>query len=90
MIILFRPNESPTADWIEAELKNLSLAYTCQIINDHQTKENDVSPYITDGQRVIRGISELEAYILELTELVAEWCWFASDTCYLNDDGNVC
>ena len=93
MIKLYREAQSPKADMIEAEFKELVLGYDLVVVEPAKAEslfEGRVLPVITNNERIVSG-EEIMPYIKELTRLMYDWQLFQSDACYIRDDGNsVC
>ena len=93
MIKLYREAQSPKADMIEAEFKELVLGYDLVVVEPAKAEslfEGRVLPVITNNERIVSG-DEIMPYIKELTRLMYDWQLFQSDACYIRDDGNgVC
>jgi len=92
MIKLYREKDSPQADAIEAEFRELVLGYDRVVVDADEGVglfDKRTLPVITDNERVVNG-DEVPAYIKELTQLMSDWQLFQGDYCYVNDDGKSC
>jgi len=90
MIKLYREEQSPVADMIEAEFKELVLGYDRVVVEPVKAEslfEGRALPVITNNERIVSG-DEIQPYIKELTRLMYEWQLFQSDACYIRDDGS--
>lgn len=89
MIEVFREEESPQGDWIEAELREMLLGYD-RVITTHEDALHVLGPQhslpaIKNGERITSGKSELMVYLKELEGLAREWRAFQGDWCYVDD-----
>ena len=92
MIKLYREKNSPQADAIEAEFRELVLGYDRVVVDADKAVglfDKRTLPVITDNERVVSG-DEVPAYIKELTQLMHDWQLFQGDACYVNEDGESC
>jgi hypothetical protein len=93
MIKLYREENSPQADVIEAEFRELVLGYERVLIE----KKDAVPlfgiatplPVILNNERVVSG-EGIPAYLKELTQLIGDWQLFQNHCCYVDDDGENC
>jgi hypothetical protein len=91
MIQIIREEVSPQADSIEAEFRELVLAYDRVITTPGQAYgAGHALPAVRDGERVASGEDEIAAYLKELKRFVRDWRMFEGDTCYVNEDGETC
>ena len=93
MIVIIRLPVCPQADWIEAELKALLLGFSVRTVDTiHcESEAKDIYPLIGDSGRTIHGEQSIKHYLKELREFAADWCWFESDSCYVDhQDGSAC
>lgn len=93
MIKLYREKNSPQADIIEAEFRELVLGYDCVLIEPVEAAnlfgaENQL-PVITNNEKIVSG-KGIPAYIKELTQLMRDWQLFQGDFCYVDEDGESC
>lgn len=93
MIKLYREADSPQADAIEAEFREMVLGYDCVVIERMDAAkifgEGIVLPVLTNNERVVSG-ADIPAYIKELGKLWSDWQLFQGDYCYVDDGGEVC
>ena len=90
MIILYREEESSSADMIEAEFRELVLGYDCVVVTPAQSaKLFDAShalPVIKNNERVFSG-DDIPVYLKELTKLMHDWQLFQNHCCSVDDGG---
>ena len=92
MIKLYRAENSPQADMIEAEFRDIVLGYDRVVVDEKkaaQLFDDATLPVITNNERVVSG-DGIPGYIKELKQLMREWQRFQSDACYVDDDGETC
>jgi len=92
MIKLYREKNSPQADAIEAEFRELVLGYDRVVVDGNEALglfDKMTLPVITNNERVVSG-DDLPAYIKELTQLMRDWQLFQGDYCYVAEDGESC
>lgn len=93
MIKLYRKEDSPQADAIEAEFRDLILGYDRLVIAEKEARqmfgEGTSLPVITNNERVVSG-SEIPAYLKELSQLMRDWQRYQGDSCYVDSDGETC
>ena len=92
MIKLYREENSPQADMIEAEFRDIVLGYDRVVVDEKkaaQLFDDAPLPVITNNERVVSG-DDIPGYIKELKQLMREWQRFQSDACYVDDDGETC
>lgn len=93
MIKLYREADSPQADAIEAEFREMALGFDRVVIKRTEAAklfgEETALPVLTDNDRVVSG-ADIPAYIEELGKLWRDWQLFQGDYCYVDDDGEVC
>jgi hypothetical protein len=92
MIKLYRAENSPQADMIEAEFRDIVLGYDRVVVDEKkaaQLFDDATLPVITNNERVVSG-DGIPSYIKELKQLMREWQRFQSDACYVDDDGETC
>lgn len=90
MIKLYREENSPQADTIEAEFREMVLGYDRVIVEPAQAREMFSGlelPVITNNERVVSG-EDIKLYIKELETLMRDWQLFQGDYCYVGEDGN--
>ena len=92
MIKLYREENSPQADIIEAEFRDMVLGYDRVVIGEKeavQLFDDTTLPVITNNEKIVSG-DGIPSYIKELKQLMREWQRFQSDACYVDDDGETC
>ena len=93
MIKLYREENSPEADRIEAEFQDIILGYDREIIAPAEVERRFGAqhklPVITNNETVVSGES-IPAYLQELRNLMRDWQAFQGDWCYVNDRGDIC
>lgn len=90
MIKLYREEKSPLADTIEAEFRELVLAYDRVIVEPAEAQtmfEGVALPVITNNERVVSG-DEIPTYIKALEKLMNHWQLYQGDMCMPGEDGN--
>lgn len=90
MVELFRTSESPLADEIEEQLREMVAAYRTEVVESPAEVPVDRLPAIRHGEDLVTGEEALLAYLEELRELLGEWDRFGADACYIEDDGSIC
>ncbi len=89
MLKLYREENSPLADTIEAEFKEIVLGYARVIVDAAQAKElfdEHSLPVIENNERVVSG-ADIRPYIEELKKMMRDWQSFQGDSCYVDEDG---
>ena len=92
MIKLYREENSPQADIIEAEFRDMVLGYDRVVIGEKeavQLFDDTTLPVITNNEKIVSG-DGIPSYIKELKQLMREWQRFQSEACYVDDDGETC
>jgi hypothetical protein len=93
MIKLYREENSPQADTIEAEFRDMVLGYDRVLVKADEAAQlfgaETILPVITNNERVVSG-EDIPAYIKELGKLMREWQLFQGDYCYVDDNGETC
>ena len=93
MIKLYRKENSPRADAIEAEFRDMILGYDRILIPEKDAQQmfgaQTNLPVITNNERVVSG-EAIPAYIEELRQLMHDWQRFQGDSCYVDDKGENC
>lgn len=93
MVKIYREQDSPRADAIEAELQDMILGYDREIIDPHRAARQFGAqhslPILTNNERIVSG-QEIPAYIRELRTLMKDWQAFQGDSCYVDDQGENC
>lgn len=90
MLQLYRSEGSPLADRIEEELQDMVAAYRVVFLGAPSDAQLESVPAFRDGDRVICGKKNLEQHLKVLRKRIEAWSRFQSDTCYIDDDGEVC
>ncbi|GAB4581258.1 MAG: hypothetical protein Fur0022_40050 [Anaerolineales bacterium] len=94
MLELFREPHSPTADWVEAELREMVLAFERVIVTPTaaaaQFGEAVSLPVLRDGARLASGKEELTKFLRDLEKFAHQWRMFQGDFCYVDEDGEIC
>jgi hypothetical protein len=94
MIEVFREEQSPQGDWIEAELREMVLGYERVVTTPeeacHALGPQHTLPAIRNGERIASGKGDLMVYLKELEALAHQWRAFQGDWCYVDDQGEVC
>jgi hypothetical protein len=94
MLKLYREESSPPADAVEAELKDILLAYDRIVMDPAGARmkfgPQHSLPVLTDNERVVSGQDALAAYLGELRSLMRDWQAFQGDWCYVDEDGESC
>jgi hypothetical protein len=94
MIEVFREEQSPQGDWIEAELRGMVLGYELVVTMPeeahHVLGPQHSLPAIKNGERIASGKDDLMVYLEELEALAHQWRAFQGDWCYIDDQGEVC
>ena len=92
MIVLHRNREDGKGLQIQAALEDLVVAHRVEVVSSAAEASAAVAtlPAIVDNGRTIVGDSALDAYLDELAAWMGEWRKFQSDSCYIDDDGEVC
>lgn len=93
MIKLYRKENSPQADAIEAEFHEMILGYDRLVIAEPEARKmfgaGALLPVITDNEKVFSD-KEIPAYLEELQELMSAWQEYQGDSCYVNEKGKSC
>ena len=92
MIKLYRDENSPQADIIEAEFRDMVLGYDRIVVGEKEAAQlfdATALPVITNNEKIVSG-DGIPSYIKELKQLMREWQRFQSDACYVDDDGETC
>jgi glutaredoxin len=94
MIELYRSEDCPACADIEATLQELVVAHRVIIVAKGQ-KPADLSPDISlpvikENGQLICDAAGVAVYLRELERFVINWRRFQSDSCYINDDGQIC
>ena len=92
MIKLYRDENSPQADIIEAEFRDMVLGYDRIVVGEKEAAplfDATALPVITNNEKIVSG-DGIPSYIKELKQLMREWQRFQSDACYVDNDGETC
>lgn len=94
MIEFYRPaNCSDCAD-IEAALAEMVIAHKTVTVEDAQNAAalppNTPLPALKDNNKIITGHSAIATHVKELQKFVEAWRRFQGDSCYIDDDGEIC
>ena len=90
MIKLYREENSPQADTIEAEFREMVLGYDRVIVEPAKAQtmfEGVALPVITNNDRIVSG-EEIQPYIKALETLMNHWQLYQGDMCMPGEDGN--
>ena len=94
MIELYRPIHCPDCIKIEETLQELVVAHKIIMLESGQTTAaltpNTPLPAIKDEGQIITGQAAIEAYLVRLEKIVADWRRFQSDACYIDENRGVC
>jgi hypothetical protein len=94
MITLYRAEDTPDADWIEAELKDMVLGYEIVALPPgaacFPAEPSILLPVLVHDDRLISGREAQIAYLVELRRLAERWRLFQGDFCYIDEDGEAC
>ena len=93
MVKIYREQNSPQADAIEAELQEMIFGYDREILNPADAAQKfgpeHTLPVITNNEKVVSGAG-IPAYMKELQSLMKDWQAFQGDSCYVNDKRENC
>lgn len=90
MIKLYREEVSAEADAIEAEFRELVLAFDRVVVKPAEAGkmfEGHALPVITNNDRVVSG-DEVPQYIRALEQLMNHWQLYQGDMCMPGEDGS--
>lgn len=94
MIKLYRLANCPACAEIEAALREMVVAHQVIVVEEeHAPAElgTEISlPAIRENNHLVSGPAAISAYLEELAQFTARWRRFQSDTCYIDDNGQVC
>jgi hypothetical protein len=92
MITLYRKNQCADCDEIADALREMVVAHTVVTVGDTWPPElsEGSMPAIVEGDKVVRGIEDVRSFVKALADYLDEWNRFQSDSCYVDEDGNVC
>ena len=60
------------------------------MIHGRQSSAKGASPTIVEGDKVVRGIDDVRSFVKALAEYLGAWNRFQSDSCYVDENGNIC
>jgi hypothetical protein len=96
MITLYRVAQCNACDEVQETLRELVVAHKVVDIEKEDSTalpggltDKDI-PVITDGESLVSGEAEVQAYLAELTRDLEQWRKFQSDACYIDDKGKTC
>ncbi len=94
MIELYRPTNCPDCAGIEEMLEELVVAHKIITLESDETTPqltpNTPLPALKDEGKIVSGYEAINAYLIELEQIVADWRRFQGDACYINDSGEIC
>lgn len=94
MIELYRPVHCPDCTKIEEALKELVVAHKIITLEPGrpatELTPDTPLPAIKDEGQIITGQAAIDAYLVNLEKIVADWRRFQSDACYIDDNGGIC
>ena len=89
MIKLYREEESPQADMIEAEFREMVLGYDLVSIEALRARElfgtDHPLPVITDNELMVSG-EAIQPYLKELGKFTHDWQLFQGSCCHIDDE----
>ena len=91
VITLYRRAESADGDRVQEVLTDLVLAHSVVTVDrvPPEVSEAATLPVVVDAGRVVAG-DDLGPYLEELTDYLAEWSRYQSDSCYVDKDDRFC
>jgi len=93
MIKLYREEQSPRADTLEAEFRDMVLGFERVIMEPGEALKmfgpGHSLPVLTNNERVVSG-EGIRFYVKELRQLMHDWQAYQGDSCYVDEDGRVC
>jgi hypothetical protein len=93
-ITLYLDSNTPSTNWVEAELRDMVLGYDRKLISPEEAAQkfgaNISLPILQDGERFASGREDLMAFLNDLRKFMEEWQLFQGDACYIREDGNTC
>ncbi len=94
MIELYRPVDCAVCADLEAALRELVVAHRVVVVEANQTPAElgpDIPlPALKENGQLVYGAQAIAAYMGELERFVANWRRFQSDSCYIDDEGQIC
>ena len=92
MVKLYREKNSLQADIVEAELRDMTFGYDCEVMDPDEAVRKfgpqHFLPVITNNEIVVSG-EGIPGYIKVLKTFREDWQAFQSDCCYVDDGGEV-
>jgi hypothetical protein len=91
MIELYRSADCPGCADIEATLQELVVAHKVIMVEPGHSPSPPVElPAIQESGQWVSGPEAITIYLRELAGFVTRWRRFQSDSCYIDDDGEIC
>ncbi|GAB4298869.1 MAG: hypothetical protein Kow0098_24660 [Ignavibacteriaceae bacterium] len=93
MILIYKEKGCRYCSEAEEQLKELVVPYRIidQITVSKFLKDGIEShPVIRDEGKIYQGEQQVSAYLDQLSRLVEQWRKFQSDSCYIDDNGDIC
>ncbi|VAW04111.1 hypothetical protein MNBD_ACTINO02-275 [hydrothermal vent metagenome] len=92
MLTLYREASCEDCDEIARTLTDMVVAHTVVTVGDTWPPELSEGslPTIVEGDKVVRGIDDVRSFVRALAEYLDEWNRFQSDSCYVDENGNIC
>ncbi len=94
MLEIYREEQSPEADWVEVELREMVVGYDRVILTPAEAAQHfgeTVSlPVLRDGERMAFGRVALTKFLREFEKFATQWRMFQGDFCYVDDEGETC
>lgn len=92
MITLYQRDSCEECTEIAKRLRDMVVAHDVITIGDQWPSELSPGPLptIIENRKVVRGIENVRAFVRALDTYLTEWNRFQSDTCYVDEHGNVC
>ena len=93
MIELYRTANQDCQD-TENALQDMVLAHRVIIVEQGQIPTglpvDTPLPALKDNGQIITGQAAIKAYMPELEKAVERWRRFQGDSCYIDEDGEIC
>jgi hypothetical protein len=94
MIRLYRNKKCSLCDDIEDKLREMVIHFQSILVEEQQYPPEILGvsslPIIKDSDEIITGEKNIKEYIERLKDFVSEWRRFQGDSCYLDENGEVC
>jgi len=91
MIFLYINDNCSFCDEVQSGLQELVVSHRIRKIRDaSELPEGIYIPAIQDDDQWFSGEQQIRDYLEQLKVTVREWRKFQSDSCYLDDDGEIC